>query len=183
MSADVNAGCGTGETDPDIVAVRHLLAAEQETASDIETTDTAVKHSETQRSSVAGRLISAVRSYRPDRRSVLLTAAVLLVLLQPGLVAGIGLLILASVLLAYFGMGHEAFWARALGCFAIMRRWAPDTGRVLRVRLWVAARRWNRLTGLLPESLAQRLRLPDVRGIAAATERHDAVLTDRLSRL
>ncbi|WP_298845305.1 hypothetical protein [uncultured Roseobacter sp.] len=187
MSVNAATEPGTAVDDPDVAAIQKLISAERVVDAEPDgpggAADVTVPEPRSVLRRMSGRALTSIRTYRPDRKSILLTSLVLLTLLWPHLIIGSVLISVLSLLAAYFVMGHEVFWRRALGCFSLFQRVAPQTGRKLRARLWLGARKWARLTGLLPESFARRLQLPDLRAIAGARDRHDAVLSERLSRL
>ncbi len=127
--------------------------------------------------------VSAIGSYRPDRKAILITGLVLLVLLQPGFVLSILLISLLVGAVAFWCLGPErsvAVFSRLSDRFA---RLNPREARRWRARVWIAMRKWARLTGYLPPALAQHLQFPDFRATAEAEARHTAIVSDRLNRL
>ena len=124
-----------------------------------------------------------IKTYRPHRGSVLLTSLVLLLVIQLAFVLGWTFLGLVIVLGCYFVMGSEAFWRRVLVLFATWQRIQPSSARSLKVRAYVLSRKWDKIIAKLPERLARKAQLPDLRNLMAADERHHAALNERLGRL
>jgi hypothetical protein len=157
-------------------------AAATELAGRAQDTDTSFA-SDSPASGVSVRLLRRALAYRPERRSVLLTASVLLVLLRPGLV--LAALLLCGILVAacYCSLGADAFWRRLLGLHQAWARRQPEPARRAWLRAMLLSRKWERLIARWPDRLADRLRPPDLRGLLAADARHHAALSDRLGRL
>ncbi|QJF50167.1 hypothetical protein [Roseobacter ponti] len=128
-------------------------------------------------------LLARVRAYRPERRAVLVTSAVLLLLLQPVFVIGWGVLLGILFVAFYLIVGEERFWKGVISQFRRYARRRPDAARRLKVRAWVLSRRWDRYTGILPDAVADMLRSPDLRAMIVADQKHAAALSERLNRL
>jgi hypothetical protein len=124
-----------------------------------------------------------MRSYQPRTKVVLGTSFVLLLFLHPG--ATIGWLLFALIFLValYLIVGEDRFWRAVAAVHGRYARISPGGARRLKVRAQLAARKWNRWVLVLPQGLADSLQAPDVRALVMAEARHDAVLTERLSRL
>jgi hypothetical protein len=124
-----------------------------------------------------------LKSYRPQRKSILLTSAVLLLILQPRFVLGWLAFAVVLLLACYLLLGADAFWRKAVGLFAVIERYQPKAARRWKLRAYAFSKRWDRHLKKLPDPIADKLRLPDLRGLLAADDRHQAVLDARLSRL
>lgn len=127
--------------------------------------------------------LSSILQYRPDRTRVLVTSLVLLLLLKPYFVIGWAAAVVTGVVVCYVVWGSDVFWWRVLSGYRWMKRRFPRSARRLRVRGYVLAKRWNRGVRRLPPPLANALKSPDLRAMAAADAAHHAVLSARLSRL
>ena len=132
---------------------------------------------------LAGFAWQRVRAYRPQRKRVLLTSLVLLFLLQPMFVLGWTAFGVVAVLICYHAMGGDAFWQRIVTLFRALERRRPAVARRIKLRSYAFSKKWERQIDRLPLQLADSLRLPDLRHLLAAEERHDAVLSDRLRKL
>ncbi len=125
----------------------------------------------------------SVISYRPERKKILLTSLVLLLILQPMWIVVPTLLCAIALAIAYHNMGSDGFWQRVVTLFRHWETRQPDKARVARLRAALWARKWDRLLAKLPGDWALHWRAPDLKAIAAAEAKHDAALTDRLTRL
>jgi hypothetical protein len=108
---------------------------------------------------------------------------VLLLLLHP--LAFIGWCVVAAILALafYLIIGEDRFWRGVVAAHVRFAGLNPVAARRLKVRARLVARRWDRWIAYLPAGMADVLRSPDVRALVLAEKRHDAVLSDRLSRL
>lgn len=180
------------ETEPEVSAVRSLMAS-LEQQQDVERPNknssarAPGRKTATAAPSRLQSFISVARGrvmgYRPDRKAVLLTSLVLLLLLKPGLVFGSILAALFAVFACYFLMGAEQFWRKILAVHAWMARRWPVTARVVKLRAYVLARKWDAKVAYLPQGLADMLYSPDLRAMLAADARREDVVAERLERL
>lgn len=194
------------EADSDLIAVRKLIdqsnvvtggAGQQAIAHHIgsapaddilDTTihapqDTAPKGRRVQMSRLMSRAVQYAKTYRPKRKVIMGTSGALIVLLYPVAVMGWLLVIGILCLALYLIIGQERFWRGIIALFQAYAKKRPGRARVLKVRAYLVAKRWDRAVDWLPDGLADVLRAPDLRAIVAADARHDAVLSDRLGRL
>lgn len=130
-----------------------------------------------------GEAWAAMYAYRPDRKNILWTSLVLMLLLQPFFVLGWSLFFLGSVLLCFYVMGGDRFWRRVISMYQALQYRQPKLARAIKVRSYVLAKRWDSLLRHLPDGLATALRSPDLRNVIAADARHEAAVVDRLARL
>ena len=124
-----------------------------------------------------------VMSYRPDRKAILWTSLVLLLLLRPGLVFGWSLVAVLSLLLVYLFMGPDRFWRWVIVRFQRFARRHPEAARRLKCRAYVLARKWDSLLAWAPQGFADQFRSPDLREIIVADRRHAAIMAERLTQL
>ena len=122
-------------------------------------------------------------AYRPDRKAILWTSLVLLLLLQPFFVVGWALFIVAVLVSVLLFLGADTFWRRVISAYGFYAARFPQAARVLKLRAYVVNRKWERLLRWLPAALADQLRCPNLREIIAADVRHVAAMDSRLSRL
>ena len=128
-------------------------------------------------------VIFKVRTYRPERKSILLTSLVLLVLLKPFMMIGWSLVAAFALLLTFLFLGGDRFWRMVIVLFRAFARRNPSAARVVKLRAYVIARKWNRLMEWVPQGLADCISAPDLREMIAADARHEVALHDRLNRL
>lgn len=188
------------ELDQDVAAVRAMIAmadapeasrnAQIQPLTSAETDrtgqpDTPPKPTKTgsRRLSILSRMILRIRSYRPRSRTILGTSSVLLVLLQPVLVVSVLLIALVGLAVTLLIIGTDTFWRGVLAGLDVCAKWFPQAARSLRVRAQVMSRRWDLLLDRLPGSWTDTLRMPDLRALARADQRHDDAVAIRLRRL
>lgn len=136
---------------------------------------------------LTGRALDAiwqrVRSYRPVRKNILATSSVLLVLLHPFIVLSATLFVFGCILVSYFMAGADTFWRRVVTLFQKWERRNPPAARQVKLRAFKFSKKWERTLNWLPDRMADSMRLPELRGLLAADDKHEAALSDRLSRL
>jgi hypothetical protein len=127
--------------------------------------------------------IGKIKTYRPNRRAIVWTSVILLLLLHP--VAFVGWTLVAAIFLlaGYLMVGEDAFWRGVISMHGRYARVSPEAARRLRVQARLFARRWDRGLHWLPDRMADSLRAPDVRSLVVADARHEAAMLDRLRRL
>ena len=124
-----------------------------------------------------------IKTYRPERKRILVTSLVLLLILKPFFVIGWTAVFVMAVVICFAVMGADAFWRKVIDMYqGFARRW-PAHARVLKLRSYVLARKWDRLLGYLPAGLADQMRPPDLRDVIAADARHSSAMQDRLQRM
>lgn len=128
-------------------------------------------------------LWTRIKAYRPQRKSILLTSLVLLLVLQPGLVFGWTLAFISALAFCYFVMGGDAFWRKVVTVFKAWERRQPAPARGLKLRAYLFSKKWQKLLSKFPDRMTDALQLPELRGLLAADEKHDAALTARLNSL
>lgn len=137
--------------------------------------------------SVLGRasdwLIWHVKNYRPVRKNIVATSAVLLFIIMPLTLLGWGLVFLITIVVCFVCLGSEQFWRTVISVFQKYQGLNPEGARVLKLRAYAAAKKWDRLLARLPVSMAEMLRVPDLRSVIKADARHDAALSERLNRM
>lgn len=132
---------------------------------------------------VRGTVMARVKAYDPDAKTIVWTSVVLMLLLQPVFVLGWSLALIAMVLAVYWLIGGDQFWRRVIRAYELAEpRW-PVAARQAKLRGYAAAKKWDRLLSRLPVAVSDRLRVPDLRDVIAADAAHDAVMSDRLTRL
>ena len=136
-----------------------------------------------QASRLASRVRGAVRNYEPDRKVIIRTSAILLVLLKPALVFGTLFLGVFALLLSYLFAGPERFWRAVVSLYRAYARKRPQAARILKLRAYKIAKKWNRVLSWAPQGVADALRVPDVTAMLAADARHESAMTLRLNRL
>ena len=210
MSAQEAARSFTEANDSDVLAVRNLMDSAGDTNDCAATDETVVEqapevtHAKSHQSteteapdpraaqpSYTSRLLRSgalwamhrIKTYRPDRRAILLTSAVLLLILKPFMVIGWTLFAGFVVLLCYLFMGGERFWRAIIAIFQKFKRRRPAAARVLKLRSYVIARKWNGLMQWAPQGICDFFQVPDLREIIAADTRHEAAMSDRLRRM
>ena len=141
------------------------------------------QQSKSGRPGLGSRMIARLKSYQPDRTNIFWTSIVLLGLLKPALVFGTMLGLLALCLVVRTCYGPEAFWLRVVSLHKTVARFAPDTARIVKLRAYAGAKRWDRFLSRGPAVLFDAFSSPDLRSLSAAEARHDAIVMDRLSRL
>lgn len=124
-----------------------------------------------------------IKTYRPIRKNILWTSLVLLLLLKPFMVIGWTITLIVTVCVVFFALGADTFWRKVISLYQGYRRRYPEAARVLKVRSYAMAKKWDRLLNRLPDRMADVLRVPDLRALVKADARHDAALSDRLTRL
>lgn len=123
------------------------------------------------------------KTYRPERKRILWTSLVLMLLLQPFFVIGWSVFCVGLVVALYVLWGGDVFWRRLIAVYQnAARRW-PEPARSVKLRAYVIGKKWDWIVDRMPDRLAEQLRAPDLRGIIAADAQHEAVLSERLSRL
>lgn len=193
--------------DTDLVAVRRLMAQQADThVAAVVAPDTARKRTDVRPPRAAthtpapaqsalfrhsGGVLKAgytaarvrIRSYRPETKRILWTALVLMLLLQPFFVLGWSLALCASVCALYWYLGADEFCRRIIDLYRRGERRAPHMARQVKLRAYVVAKKWDYILLRLPEVMANRLRLPDLRDVLAADAAHSEIMSDRLTRL
>lgn len=136
---------------------------------------------------LAGRMFrwafAHVKAYRPERKRILITSLVLLLVLKPFFVIGWTAVFVMGVVLCFAVMGADAFWRKVIDLYQRFARRRPEHARVLKLRAYVVARKWDRLLRFLPAAMADQMRPPDLRDVIAADARHALAMQDRLQRL
>ena len=127
--------------------------------------------------------IDKAKAYDPDRKTILRTSFILLLILRPFLLIGWALFGAFTVILSYLFMGPDRFWRQIIALHRAFARRRPDAARVLKLRAYVIARKWDSLLRWVPQGLADMLRSPDLRELIAADARHDEAMAKRLGRL
>ncbi|WP_295314855.1 hypothetical protein [Roseobacter sp.] len=186
----------SNETDADILAVRSLIETNEagpgeEVAAVHEASASGAREATIIQGAsdrapggdLAAWLLFRIRAYRPERRAILVTSAVLMLLLQPVFVIGWGVLFGILFVAFYLIVGEERFWKGVISQFRRYARRHPDAARRLKLRAWVLSRRWDRYTAILPDAAADMLRSPDLRAMIVADQKHAAALSERLNRL
>lgn len=121
--------------------------------------------------------------YRPERKSILWTSLVLMLLLQPFFVFGWSLAVVCFVVALYYFMGADTFWRRVIDGYRKAHRYWPQTARQAKLRAYVFAKKWDRFLNRLPDGMSDQFRVPDLRDVLAADAAHDAAMSDRLTRM
>lgn len=127
--------------------------------------------------------LARIKAYRPERKRILLTSLVLMLLLKPFFVIGWTTVAIMAVVVTFAIMGADEFWRKVVELYQRFARWRPDTARVLKLRAYVWARKWNRLLRFVPDGLADQMRPPDLRELMVADAKHASAMQDRLQRL
>jgi hypothetical protein len=127
--------------------------------------------------------LERAKTYDPDTKTILRTSLVLLLILRPFLVIGWTLFAAFVVILTYLFMGPDQFWRQIIALHRAFARRRPEAARVLKLRAYVIARKWDSLLCWVPQGLADMLRSPDLRELIAADARHDEAMAKRLGRL
>lgn len=138
---------------------------------------------ESRLAAVGAAVLSRIKAYRPDRKGIAWTSLVLLLLLHPLLVIGSSLAVMSVIILCYVVVGGDVFWRRVIRLFETLERRVPSLARQIKLRAYAFGKKWDRALARLPDPISDSLRGPDLRRVIAAEAHHDAVLTDRLSRL
>lgn len=134
-------------------------------------------------SSVCRAVLARIRTYHPERKRILHTSLVLMLLLQPFFVIGWTFFLLGLVVALYVFWGGDLFWRRLIALYQKAERRWPEPARRLKLKAYVAGKKWDGILDRIPERLADPLRGPDLRRIATADAAHDAILSERLTRL
>lgn len=182
--------------DPDVLAVKALIETTQDYSEPLANSGAAVQTSPLRRTaagdtpkttahskSIASFFAERIKSYEPNRRVILGTSFVLLVILRPWLVLGWSLAAAFALLLCYLLAGPDRFWRRVIALHAAYARRRPARARRLKLKACWYARKWDRFIQRLPQGLADTMASPDLRGLMQADERHDAVIAARLKRM
>ena len=123
------------------------------------------------------------KAYRPERKRILWTSLVLMLLLQPFFVIGWSLFCVGLVVALYLLWGGNVFWRRLIAIYQkAAHRW-PEPARHIKLRAYVMGKKWDWILDRVPDRIADQLRGPDLRRIIAADAQHDAVMSERLTRL
>ena len=127
--------------------------------------------------------LNRIKTYRPERKRILLTSLVLLLLLKPFFVIGWTAVGFIAVVLTFAILGADAFWRKVIDLYRLFARRKPAAARQLKIRAYLVARKWDRILQLAPAGLADQLRPPDLRDIVAADARHETAMQDRLQKI
>lgn len=127
--------------------------------------------------------LSRMKTYRPERKRILRTSLVLMLLLQPFFVIGWTVFLIGLVVALYVFWGGDVFWRKLIAVYQAAERKWPAPARQLKIRSYVISKRWNSLQDRIPQQVADRLRGPDLRQLAMADAQHEAILSERLGRL
>ncbi len=128
-------------------------------------------------------MLARIKAYRPDRKRILWTSLVLMLLLQPFFVFGWSLFVIVLVWAVYVFWGGDVFWRRIIAMYYWGHQRWPETARQVKLRAYVMGKKWDWILDRAPDRLADYLRGPDVRRIIAADAEHHAAMSDRLTRL
>ena len=157
----------------------HQLPPLSDVDAEDEQSDTVIQRS----AEIAACGARAVGGYRPQSGRILRTSLILMLLLQPFLTLGSFLMTFGIAVACRLYSGQERFWGKVISTYRVLARHMPDAARVLKLRAYVVARRWDAFVGQLPEKLAEACSSPDLRGMIRAEEQHLKSVSSRLNRL
>ncbi len=179
---DKNSGTSVAdEWDADVRAVRSIMSKEKNVFPELAADDSQEPPAKTQH--LIDHVPSAIRNYHPERKAVLRTSFVLLLMLKPLMIWASVFLTCFLILLSYLYAGPDRFWRRVISIHQFCSRVAPSAAREVKLRAYVLAKRWDEMLLWMPNSIADELRTPDLRGIIRADKQHHRAMTDRLNRL
>lgn len=186
-----------GDVDADVAAIKNLLAQ-----TDAEVASASKRGRKRRAKSVAPKevkpkkprgpsqtlrlaqwLLLQARTYRPNRKVIIRTSLLLLLILHPFWVIGIVLLSVLCAVGALVFLGPDTVWRKIIAYYRFVAQRHSRLARVVRARAYVLARKWDRWVQYLPEGIGQALKSPDLRTIAAEDGLHETAMAQRLSRL
>ena len=113
---DKNSGTSVAdEWDADVRAVRSIMSKEKNVFPELAADDSQEPPAKTQH--LIDHVLSAIRNYHPERKAVLRTSFVLLLMLKPLMIWASVFLTCFLILLSYLYAGPDRFWRSAhTGC-------------------------------------------------------------------
>ena len=132
---------------------------------------------------LVGYVPPVIRNYNPETVAILRTSLAVLLMLRPFTVFGLLFLAIFVLLLVYLFAGPYRFWRGVISFHGFIARYKPSTARVIKLRAYVVAKRWDELLLWAPQGLADFLRSPDLREMVRADKRHHQAYNERLDRL
>ncbi len=144
--------------EPEMI-VRALLAeAEPAGSQPVQSSMTESQNEDDETTERGTGLLARVAGYRPTPSLLGWLIAALFLVALPGLVLGVALLLLATVAVAYFTLGHDRFAEQLSAFYSRLEMHSPNSAGRLRE---IHDRASHRLSRIVPEKLAFEMGLPD----------------------
>ena len=131
----------------------------------------------------AKRLFAAIRGFQPTTRHLALASAALLFVVRPHWFVIGAVLALLLTIGTFMTLGADRIWHGVLAWLDRVEARDPARAADLRAKLDSFACRWDGILDVFPDGMVDSLYMPDFQAMKQAEADHDAVVSERLSRM